>query len=323
MRKSCVFATPPRRHDFEYEQIPALLIRGQIESVYSRTEAADTFSLAKQYDSKGLINRFSWDSGVLSYFSSKEVSQTALNSDITRLNYSWTAKAKSSSDKAIIVSVDPIFFRIYGPMMLFNAQQVPEINFVFLICATEGEVRDLTLASRRYLATLSNLNHQSVNQNISFYAVDIPDWVQDRKTFYACARFLALPDMLQRYKNVYCMDADLLMKDDPVPFFARTSRLKFSVPKNSSLIGIIPWRRHMAGSLVANRAFLESPALCDLNRYISSGLQQAFSWTLDQNALSFAAERAPASDFEPLDKYARPAMVSKFMVRWERNYPTV
>lgn len=304
-----------------FDELLVLLLRGQVESLYSRQDAAASFSAMRENPHADMLTWFTWDAGALSYFSDSHVTQATGHIVDPKLSYSWTARSKTNTKNAIVVSADPTFYRIYGPMMLFNAQQVPETDFVFLVCADEPTTRQLVRTSRAYTAALSELNRQKPPANVSYYAVETPDWVNDERTFYACARFLALPDLLRRYENVYCIDADLIMKDDPAGFLKKTAKLTLSVPKNTSSVGIVPWRRHMAGSLAASRRLLDSPTLERLNRYICAGLQNPHAWTLDQNALSYAVENSLPGEFEPLDAYARPVMVSNFMTRWEHNYP--
>ena len=116
------------------------------------------------------------------------------------------------------------------------------------------------------------------------------------------------------------MDADLIMNTDPAPFMRNTRQLTISTPLNEGPVGLVPWRRYMAGSLVANRALLRSPLLTHLHDYIRAGLTQPRGWMLDQNALTYAAEHDTSGDFTPLNPYKRPAQVSRFMNRWEQNY---
>lgn len=305
-----------------FDELLVLLLRGQVESLHSREDAAASFAAVRNNPHADLLTWFIWDAGALSYFSEMQVAHAAENITEPGLTYSWKARSKTNAKAAIVVSADPTFYRIYGPMMLFNAQQVPETDFVFLICASEESTRQLVHTSRAYTAALAGLNRQKPPANVSYYAVDTPTWVNDERTFYACARFLALPDLLKRYRNVYCIDADLIMKDNPAGFLKKTAKLTLSVPKSTSSIGIVPWRRHMAGSLVASQQLADSPTLEKLNGYISAGLQNPHAWTLDQNALSYAVETSLPGEFEPLEAYGRPVMVSNFMNRWEHNYPT-
>lgn len=301
------------------EELPVLALRGQAESLWSRDVAGETFGAVRANPHHDLVRRFTWDQGALSFFNEAQLDAAAEDVSLS-LDISWAQPAFSENKNAFVISVDPVFFRIYAPMILFNAQQIPETDLVLLLCTDEDTARDLTRLAEKYLEVLSTFNNQPPPSTVSYYAVDTPAWVTEMHTYYACARFLALPDLLEHYESVYCIDADLLMRHDPAAFMKKTSQLKLSVPRNEGTIGIVPWRRYMAGNLVANKSVLETDMVDKLNRYISVGLKTPFAWTLDQNALSYIAEGSSPSGVEPLNAYDRPTLVSKFMDRWERNY---
>ncbi len=303
------------------EELPVLLLRGQAESLWSREVAATTFAAVRANPYHDLVRRFTWDQGALSYFSEEQLANSGGVKD-TDPDISWARWSQTSHDRAYVISVDPVFFRIYGPMILFNAQQIPETDLVVLLCTDEDTAQDLVATADAYAETLSNFNAQPRPANVSYYAVNTPSWVTEMHAYYACVRFLALPDLLEHYTSVYCIDADLIMRNDPAAFMKKTERVILSVPRNEGSIGIVPWRRHMAGNLVANRQLLDTDLLAKFNRYISVGLGTKFAWTLDQNALSYIAEIAEPGTFEPLNPYDRPTIVSSFMSRWERNYRT-
>lgn len=301
------------------EELPVLLLRGQAESLWSRDVAGETFAAVRANPHKDLVRR-TWDQGALSYFNDAQLANEIATGDSLDLDISWAQPAYTDNKNAFVISVDPVFFRIYGPMILFNAQQIHETDLVLLLCADENTVRELVDIAEEYLGVLSKFNNQPKPSTVSYYAVDTPTWVTEMHTYYACARFLALPSLLEHYESVYCLDADLLMRDDPAAFIKKTANLRLSVPRNEGTIGIVPWRRYMAGNLVANKTLLNTDLLEKLNSYISVGLKTPFAWTLDQNALSYVAEQASNSGIEPLNRFPRPTKVSKFMARWERNY---
>lgn len=74
----------------------------------------------------------------------------------------------------------------------------------------------------------------------------------------------------------------------------------------------------MAGNIVANRKAIDSNILRNVLDYLSVGLGEPNSWTLDQNALCYGAESEPHG-YEPMTT-ARPMVVGNFMAQWERNY---
>ncbi len=307
-------------NDDRIGDLPALLLRGQAESLLSRERAAATFGRVRHHAHHDLVRSFTWDAGALSYYGAEHVLAKKQPPEQLVPEITWAHIAHTGHRTAFVVSVDPVFFRIYAPMMIFNAQQLPEYDLVLLLCADKMEAADLVADAEAYNAALCRLNTQPRARNISFFAVDKPEWVVEDHAYYACARFFALPQLLEHYENVYCLDADLLLKDNPASFFKATADVPLSVPLNSGALSLIPWRRYMAGNLVANRRILETPALQDLAEYISVGLRSEFAWTLDQNALSYVAERSQPSTMTPLNRYARPTVVSSFMTRWERNH---
>lgn len=302
------------------EELSLLTLRGQAESLWSRDVAGETFAAVRANPHNDLVRLFTWDQGALSYFNDAQLAKKIAAEDSLDLDISWAQPAYTENKNAFVISVDPVFFRIYGPMILFNAQQIHETDLVLLMCADEDTARELVDTAEEYLSVLSKFNNQPKPSAVSYYAVDTPTWVTEMHTYYACARFLALPSLLEHYESVYCLDADLLMRDDPAAFIKKTANLTLSVPRNEGTIGIVPWRRYMAGNLVANKTLLNTDLLKKLNSYISVGLKTPFAWTLDQNALSYVAEQASPSGIEPLNRFPRPTKVSKFMARWERNY---
>ncbi len=302
------------------EELPVLTLRGQAESLWSRDVAGETFAAVRANPHNDLVRLFTWDQGALSFFNDAQLVKGAASGDSLELDISWAQPAYTENNNAFVISVDPVFFRIYGPMILFNAQQIHETDLVLLLCTDEDTARELVDIAEEYLGVLSKFNNQPKPSTVSYYAVDTPTWVTEMHTYYACARFLALSSLLEHYDSVYCIDADLLMRNDPAAFMKKTANLMLSVPRNEGSIGIVPWRRYMAGNLVANKSLLNTDLLEKLNQYISVGLKTPFAWTLDQNALSYVAEQTTPSGIEPLNAYARPTLVSKFMTRWERNY---
>lgn len=292
---------------------------GQLQSTYSRDDAAETFSKVQQHEHSQLIVDFYWDTGALTYYSEAEIQER--RRDIPSLSRMRRLSPSDgpNSDKAVVISVDPNFFRIYGPMILFNAQQLTSIDFVLILCAEEEEGQHALEDAHEYLQALSKFNKQPVPQNLRIQIAGIPEWVGDKRTFYACARFLGLPELLDQYETIYAMDADLFMIRDPQPFMEASSNIPLSVPETQGLLGVPPWRRYMAGNMVVNREFAGSTTLERLVDYLSVGLAASSSWMLDQNAISYAVERGLNGEFERMSK-ARPAITATFMRLWERNY---
>lgn len=102
----------------------------------------------------------------------------------------------------------------------------------------------------------------------------------------------------------------------------KTRDLAIATPFNSGTVGVVPWRRYMAGSVLVSQRIQGTGVLESISDYIEHGLQQGFVWTLDQNALSFAAEAAPEGVFSTLEKIPRPVVASRFAGPVGRNQRT-
>lgn len=291
---------------------------GQVQSIYSRELAAKTFGEVRRHSQSSLASLFTRNVGVFSYFSEEEVANA--RRDLPTLNEmrSWVSGSGPSADQAIVVSMAPHFFRIYAPMILFNAQQLPNIDFVLLINASSVKAQELHMEAHDYLRALSALNRQAVPKNVRFHAVQPPSWVANERTFYACSRFIVLPDLLEEYVNLYAIDADLFLLRNPETFLEKVKSSSFGVPRTEGLQGVPPWRRYMAGNVVVNRQVIGSSVLRKIHDYLSVGLSKPVSWTLDQNALCFAIEGA-TDEYQPI-RTARPVSVGNVMGQWERNY---
>lgn len=299
--------------------LPWRLLLAQVESTYSRTDAAATFAQVREHESVSLVPFFYWDTGGLTYYSDAEIKARKVALPSLSQMQTWQAGEGDGSDKAIVISMDPRFFRIYGPMILFNAQQLPAIDFVILLCTTPETAEALHSDAGKYLEALGNLNGQAAPKNLTFRSVTTPSWVGNEVTFYACARFLALPELLEQYENVYAMDADLFMIRDPLSFIASSASNIVSFPKTPGLLGVPPWRRFMAGNFMVNRKAASSDLLRRHLDYLSVGLTEGKSWMLDQNALSYAVEGADDKEYTPM-RDSRPNLSGTIMAKWEQNF---
>lgn len=290
---------------------------GQVQSIYSRREASKTFEIVRTHASSGLVKDFFRDTGALTYYGHPDVEERrrALPS-LTEIT-SQTFGPGPGSAQAILVSVDPNFFRIYAPMMLHNAQQIPSVDFIIVLCAQPGEVEQLRVDTKKFLSGLTALNRQEAPQNVRTIVVETPAWVQNVRTFYACARFLALPEVLDEYDSVYATDADMFLTKDPRPFLKKVASISFGVTRTEGTLGVPPWRLYMAGSMAVNRKYQTSAIRGRLENYLSVGLTEKESWMLDQNALTYAVETVPG--YRPLTT-PRPFMVGSVVGQWERNF---
>ncbi|WP_166827780.1 hypothetical protein [Brevibacterium limosum] len=303
-------------------QIAALNLLGKIFSLIDRSAAADYFSLIGQKDDNDLISYFYTDVGALTYYSHGQVvsPQTSARTRSVQESIHEITVSQTGNELGILVSVDPNFFRIYSWLIYYYAQQLPHIDFNFLICCDQDSAEQLISDGEMYAEALSTLNKSGMPENVGYFRIPVPDFANQQKTFYACARFYAVERLLKEYPQVYSMDADLMFTEDPTKFFSRVRNLRVAAPESVGLTYLSPWRRHLAGNIPLNSSVLNTDFLSDLQDYISYGLAAKSSWMLDQNALTYSIEKNFPNSSVSLNKYNRPIYGPKFRSTWERNY---
>lgn len=303
-------------------QVAALNLFGKIYSLIDRQAAADCFKLMKDKDSHSLIPYFYTDMGALTYYTHDEIvgSEAAERTRSIRGNIQEVSVSQSDNELGILASVDPHFFRIYGGLIYYYAQQLPHVDFNFLICGDQAEVHQLISDGNNFVSGLVTLNKSGTPNNISFFHSPVPDATPQAKTFYASARFYAVQTLLERYPRIYLMDADLTFTEDPTRYFDRIRNLPFAAPEGVGLPYLSPWRRFLAGNIPFNRAIQDTGFLDDLQNYLSHGLAAEESWMLDQNAIAYAIEMNFPETYVSLNSFNRPVFPPKFRSVWERNY---
>jgi len=300
------------------EQIAYSLIEGKLLSFLDRNAAAAAFGRATSFDSQKLLDRFYFDTGAYTYFAPNTDSTSSLVDEI-QAGIQPLQVTDPKNALAVAVSVDAHFFRIYAPQLYLFAQQLPELDFVFLICGDEIEVDEALNDGESYVRHLARLNQSGTPHNIQYLHAHVPASVGQHTTFYACARFFAAERLLQCYKRVYLMDADLVAEDNPTSYFDRIKSISFGTATNGDLSRLSPWRRNLAGNVALSGNGALEQILPDLLEYIARGLTMERSWMLDQNALAFAVEQHPEG-YTPLDEFRRPFNQPKFRATWEKRH---
>lgn len=300
-------------------QVAVSMHRAKILSCRFRSEAAEQFSSAISRDSSGVIRDLYIDTGAATYFDAPNLGpeDESLVAQIIASVASASAPAPGNP-LAVAVSVDPNYLRIYAPVLMHYAQQMPDVDFVVLVCGTGPDAGAAIEDAEHLRGSLARVARTSRPANVRFLQVPVPNEVAEARTFYACARFFALDRLLDEYASVYVMDVDLTTDDDPRPFFRAVAGVPFGVPVNQGLQALSPWRRYLAGNLAVNRDSQDREIVRDLQTYLAHGLRKVDSWMLDQNALAYAIERNPA-EYTVLNGYRRPFNQPPFRSVWEAN----
>ena len=301
-------------------KIAASNVLGKIHSMHSRELAAPHFRQLRELDESGLIEHFYVDMGAMTYFSSSDLDDRAAE-DAAQIRASIEPLdgQRTRNRAAVAMSMDPRFYRIYGPLVHYYAQQLPAVDVNIILCGESGDVDEVIADSQVFVQALDRFNHSGASENVHYYRMPVPGFAIEPKTFYASARFFAAQTMLEHYESVYLMDADLTTDVDPQPFFRRIASVSFGTPHTNGFHVISPWRRYMAGNVPLNRAILETPVLDELQTYLAYGLRSRSSWMLDQNALAYVIERHP-EHYTEINQYKRPFSAPKFRSVWEKNF---
>lgn len=300
-------------------RVAAANVLGKLLSLHDRQAAAAQFATVREDDEHGLMEHFHLENGSKTYFSAAEVASSSSRAGEIRASIESLEAGLPRNSFGLLIGLDAAFYRTYAPLLRFYAQQLPDIDFNFLICGSRGEAEAAVADGTAYSDALARLNASGVPANMHHFRVPTPDFVKDRNTFYASARFFAIEMMLDRYPSAYLMDADLVTDVDPRPFFRRVEHLTFAAPSMRGFTALYPWRRFMAGNIAVSKNVLETAVVDDLQDYLAHGLQFVNSWTLDQNALTYAIERNRRhyTDLRPL---GRPFHQPKFRIAWERRH---
>ncbi|MGO2377568.1 hypothetical protein [Brevibacterium aurantiacum] len=311
----------------EYQSIPAQISAlnqfGKIYSLIDRSAAADCFRLMKEKDQGNLVPYFYSDMGSQTYYSQRDILDSEAEDRTSAICESlrWLSpEAPIDKDLGVLISVDSNFFRIYAWLIYYYAQQLPEVDFIVLICGDQAEAQQLLSDGDRFVEGLNALNRSGVPTNIKFLRIPVPNFVVQPKTFYASARFYAARTLLDVYPRLYLMDADLMFTEDPTRYFDRIKDIPFAAPENLGLTYLSPWRRYLAGNIPLNRSILETDFMDDLLNYTSHGLSAQHSWMLDQNAITYAVELNFPATSVSLNSFNRPLFPPKFRSTWEQNF---
>lgn len=305
----------------EGREVALANMRAKLFSLTDRNKAAAEFAAAIAGDHLGIIKFFYVDMGAFTYLDESRIAKNArpIADSIVKSVEELDASVPRSRI-AILMSADPKFFRIYGHLIMFYAQQLPQYDFVFVLTGEPQEATEVMDDGRTFVGALSAFNSSGRVDNLRFFRSSVPEFVAEDKTFFATSRFFAAKRMLQEYEGVYLIDIDLQFDADPSRFIDWLHSRTFSCSDNRGLYRLSPWRRYLAGNVYI-RKDVPDQFMTDLLSYIVSGLHSPNSWMLDQNALTYAIERTfPGLDVSTAQFGARPTSQPAFRAVWESRF---
>lgn len=291
--------------NYGWTMLAAMLI-----SIDDRKAAAELFRSA-QVESPEFAGVQRLDEFVATYFTADDVIANAHEIAGRRAkllkHFEFLEGPPLRDDTGILLlfSCDPIFFAAFFPywastIEYFREQKV-RLHFILV-----GDYAETTTAVERGLALaiavsrLRGVEQALISETLSFSTVEVPDYVDSPRTAYACARYLLAREVVgDSGSRVFVLDIDMVMREDATESLRSLSefldvRLPLVLTRGLSML--VPARRHLAGRLFLPFGELGSRAMQHVENYIYLGLSRSSSWTLDQNALTYASERITDAD---------------------------
>ena len=220
------------------------------------------------------------------------------NNDIDNIEYNPNIKfyngiKVNNNDLTIIISLDSTFLKYYGAQLFYTIIALKEYHFHFHLIDDEEIVKDNVSEAAEFFKSM--IKFMSPNKTViepTFSYETRPSFIKDIKTYYACSRFLIAEDIMHKFKsNALIIDADLYIFDNLKLYLSNVEKYDISLPFSDALHSLYPWRRIMAGSVFLKNNKRSLAFLKFVKKYIVNNLAKENTWTLDQNALTYAYER--------------------------------
>ena len=267
------------------------LLRGQVLSVIEgRSEAVSEFRAALS-SGRELVKSFYLDMGSLTY------GLPAASANTKSVPVSWHGNMTSTEAAAtILYSANTPFLRRYLARILFYASAEPELHLHFHLVASDAEALAFIDEAEELARTIHGFSRRSsMPPTLSWSSSELPVGVGNPVTYFACARYLVAEQVMERFgTDVWVQDVDLYPTSPISRAHTILSGFDVVLAASTGINMLAPWRRYIANNVYiarseAGRAFASNAAA-----YITAYLDEPDSWMLDQNALDWAVEKAPA-----------------------------
>lgn len=139
---------------------------GQVFSLTDRPSASKAFRALRESGHAELVEFFFWDLGALTYFGSDEVGDASVEIDAVVGSILPVNGGPAASSVAVGVSMDENFFRVYAPWLYFYAQQLPHVDFNFILCADREKSNSLASEGMQFSRSLAALNRGGDPSNV-------------------------------------------------------------------------------------------------------------------------------------------------------------
>lgn len=286
----------------------ALMLEGMLAGIRDRRRGEDVLRAARAENPEFADTSF-LDQFASTYFSRESIEgsaelierrRTALTRDLEFLSEPGWGRREST---LLLFSCDPTYFAAHLPYWASAVQylRTHNLGLHFMLVGGRERVAEVVGKGVEVTHSISRLRGGDPSlalERMSFSRVAVPDYVSDPMTFFACARYLLARELGQRFDGrVMILDVDMMARADPAPFLRHLhdlSGMRLPLAIGGGLASLIPARRYLAGTFPLPCGELGERVMRDLEDYVYLGLSKSISWTLDQNAITYAVEQTVA-----------------------------
>lgn len=256
--------------------------------------------------------------GALSYGSVPDAVELPPPNFVGIDNYDFTPAQRPT----ILYSGNPAFFRAYLTRLTSTIIIFPEFDFHVLLLGDEPECVDFAAAMRHYVEESATVRRQPLVSNLTMSWAKVPHQVTHAKSYFASARFIFAHEHLDAFpEGLWIHDVDLYPTADITPFLSDLRRCDVGISVSRLQAGLLPWKRYLAGNVFLNDTPGTRAFLAETSRYLRHWLASTGTWMVDQNALSWAAERSPHLAIVDMLTARVPLVQSTLAGRIERHLP--
>jgi hypothetical protein len=283
----------------------SMMLEGLLTSIDNRAKAAELFQAAATANSR-LNGALGLDHFITTYFSSEEIEANATEISSRRADLIETFEVLneprgSEEGTLFLFSCDPTYFSAFFPYWVGTVDYLKRQN-VCLHFMLVGDPSETTAAVTRGLSlayavsSLHGASQRAIEENLSFSTVAVPAFVDHRRTYCASVRYMLGRELSKRFSgSVLVLDIDMVLKEDPAPVLQQlrdASGVQVPMVMTRGMRVLYPYRRYLAGCLAVPTGEAGEWIMQAVEDYLYIGLSKPRAWRLDQNALTYAAERA-------------------------------
>lgn len=194
------------------------------------------------------------------------------------------------SNTTILCSLDINYLRLFGPQIMVMCSQLKKQHVHLHIIGKEDECMNIIKESIDLIKNICGFSKKD-SQIPSFSIEDIKDNIKDKKAFFACSRFIHALEIMNKFnRDLYIMDADMMMIDSPYEFFKKSKEHDMVCTTVSGFDYFSSWKKFSIGNIYFKNNDKSKLVLELMRTYILENMYEKTAWTLDQNAISYSID---------------------------------